>query len=204
MSRLPVPRLVVIVDRETSFLPVVETAWAALDGGADQIQVREPNLDGPAVSEIIQQMLDAGIDRSRITINGWPDLAERFHVNLHLPERTADFADTINLGDNLWSRSVHAPLGSPGIAPFDYLVAGNVLPTASHPGRPGLGVGGFAEIVGTSDVPVLAIGGMTPDTLGPFIAAGAHGVVVRSWATANSDPRAAVRRIKDEVDKWTM
>jgi thiamine-phosphate diphosphorylase len=203
VSRPPVPRLVVIVDRETSASPVVSVVQAVLAGGADQIQIREPDLDETGMSGLLNEIFHAGLDLSRITVNGWPSLAERYRVNLHLPESRADLAHAYANETRLLSRSVHGKISAAQAESFDYLIAGNVLETSSHPGRTGLGADGFAAIATASPVPVLAIGGMTPQSIGPFIAAGAFGAAVRSYVTGSADPEAATREIREEIAKWT-
>lgn len=60
-------------------------------------------------------------------------------------------------------------------AGVDYLVAGAVFETASHPGQPGKGLNWLAEVVAVG-VPVYAIGGVTLDRLPALHAAGAWGV----------------------------
>ena len=67
-----------------------------------------------------------------------------------------------------------APAGAAG--PVDYLIAGTVFASRSKGAHaPLLGVDGLAEIVQAVSVPVLAIGGITPDRLEEIAAAGAAG-----------------------------
>ncbi|CAA9328516.1 MAG: hypothetical protein AVDCRST_MAG11-2364, partial [uncultured Gemmatimonadaceae bacterium] len=70
----------------------------------------------------------------------------------------------------------------------DWVVAGHVFATASHPGAPGRG-GGFVRAVAAAvPVPVIAIGGVTPDRVAALRAEGAHGVAaIRGiWAAAHA------------------
>lgn len=60
-------------------------------------------------------------------------------------------------------------------AGVDYLVAGAVFETASHPGQAGRGLDWLAEIVAVG-VPVFAIGGVTPERLPSLRRTGAWGV----------------------------
>jgi thiamine-phosphate pyrophosphorylase len=45
------------------------------------------------------------------------------------------------------------------------------------------------------DVPIVAIGGITPENAGPVIDAGADAVAVISAITAATDPQAATQRL---------
>jgi len=58
----------------------------------------------------------------------------------------------------------------------DFAVLGHVLPTASHPGMPGMGWQAFARHAQTAGLPVYAVGGQGEDTLGTAQKHGAHGV----------------------------
>ncbi|WP_439691185.1 thiamine phosphate synthase [Curtobacterium sp. SP.BCo] len=74
----------------------------------------------------------------------------------------------------------------------DLLGVGVVHPTATkadHP--PALGHEGFARLAAATDVPCVAIGGVTLDDVAPLRAAGAAGVAVVSGICAAADPGAA-------------
>jgi thiamine-phosphate pyrophosphorylase len=74
-------------------------------------------------------------------------------------------------------RSVHTAAEAAAGDDADYLIAGTVWPTASKaPGAPLLGAAGLAEIVRTTRVPVLAIGGLSLDNLAQVARAGAAGL----------------------------
>lgn len=80
---------------------------------------------------------------------------------------------------------------------LDYLVLGAIFPTRSHPGRPALGVEALTAAVAGGDLPVLAIGGITPAEVPGVVARGAHGVVVLGgvWRARNP-PRAVARYLE--------
>jgi 8-oxo-dGTP diphosphatase len=62
----------------------------------------------------------------------------------------------------------------------DFAVLSPVLPTASHPGAPGLGWDRFAELVKDTPLPVYALGGMRVDFLDTARRHGAHGIALLS------------------------
>jgi thiamine-phosphate diphosphorylase len=68
-----------------------------------------------------------------------------------------------------------------------------LFPTRSHPDTDPLGPERFAELAGYSPVPVLALGGVTPDNAGDALAAGALGVACMDAILAADDPAASVR-----------
>jgi thiamine-phosphate diphosphorylase len=75
----------------------------------------------------------------------------------------------------------------------DYVFLGNIWETASHPGRPALGVGALAE---SRAAPVIAIGGVTAERSALAAAAGAAGVAAIRALWDAADPAAAVRALR--------
>jgi len=81
----------------------------------------------------------------------------------------------------------------------DYLGVGAIHATttkADHP--PPLGVDGFRDLVASSTLPCVAIGGISTDDVRPLRSAGAAGVAVVSAICASEDPRAAARELKEQ------
>ncbi len=172
--------LCLITDRRRA--AVVEQCRAAVAAGIDLIQVRERDLDAAALAELV-----AGLVRmTRGT-------ATRVVVNDRLDVALACGADGVHLrGDSiagarvravapagfLIGRSVHRVDEAVGVArDVDYLIAGTVFPTSSKPGlETFLGLAGLAAIARAVSVPVLAVGGVTLDRIGPVADAGAAGV----------------------------
>lgn len=81
----------------------------------------------------------------------------------------------------------------------DYLVAGPVFPTASHPGRPALGLERFARIAELG-VPTIAIGGVTRDVAADIRDAGAYGFAAIRALWEARDPGLAAREL---LEVWT-
>lgn len=106
------------------------------------------------------------------------------------------------LSPDWWiGRSVHdlAEAEAAIAAGADYLLVGPVFPTASHPGRPAIGPAALRAISALGR-PVVAIGGITPETAGGVRAAGAYGVAAIRAVWDAADPAAAVRRF---LEVWT-
>jgi thiamine-phosphate diphosphorylase len=72
----------------------------------------------------------------------------------------------------------------------DFLVVGSIYPTDSHPGRPARGLGLVRDAVALG-VPVIAIGGITPERAAEVKAAGAYGVAAIRALWHAPDPAAA-------------
>jgi len=64
----------------------------------------------------------------------------------------------------------------------------------------GAGIDSLAQVVeAVADVPIFALGGVTPERVRPCLEAGAHGVAVLSGVFGEADPAEAARRYLKEV-----
>lgn len=59
---------------------------------------------------------------------------------------------------------------------LDYVFLGAVLPTPSHPGKPGMGWEAFSRLIAETPCPVFALGGQGAETLRTAQSCGAHGI----------------------------
>ena len=81
-----------------------------------------------------------------------------------------------------------------------YVGVGPVFATTSTDGLPDpLGVEGMGAAVVPGGVPVLGIGGITPDNAARVVAGGAHGIAVIGGIWAMPDPVAAARALASVV-----
>jgi thiamine-phosphate diphosphorylase len=81
----------------------------------------------------------------------------------------------------------------------DYVGCGTVWPTASKADTgEAIGIEGVGAVVRAIRIPVVAIGGITPERQRPLLDAGAAGVAVIRAVLAAPDPGAAVRAFLDE------
>jgi thiamine-phosphate pyrophosphorylase len=80
----------------------------------------------------------------------------------------------------------------------DFLVVGSVYPTASHPGRRPAGLD-LVRQAAELGVPVIAIGGITPERVVAVRSAGAYGVAAIRALWHAADPAAAARAM---LEPW--
>ena len=81
----------------------------------------------------------------------------------------------------------------------DYLVAGNVYETASHPGRPARGLDWLKGLVALG-TPVVAIGGVDPDRALAVWQTGAWGVAAISALFSSKDPAKVAAQL---LEPWS-
>ncbi len=161
---------------------VVARVAAAAQAGVHLVQVRERGLAPAALSSLVSQCLEAvRATRTRVIVNHHLEVALAVGAHgVHLPAdamRAADARLKAPAGF-LIGRSVHATGEARAAAAgggLDYLMFGTVFDTASKPGIAGVGAEALARTVAAVHLPVLAIGGMTAQTVAMAAAAGAAG-----------------------------
>jgi thiamine monophosphate synthase len=190
--------MLMLVTRFDDRLPTI--VRAAVEGGVNVVQVR-----GGDVDEIC-----AAADGARVVVNaerrrlaGWhgavpaPGRRDAAHPagvdagapGLHLPEN-APFTDAPFVGRSVHSVDAAIRAEAEGC---DYILAGTIFPTASHPNGPVQGVKLIEDIAKRVTIPVIAIGGITAANARQCIDAGARGVAVISAIFDADDPRRAAQ-----------
>jgi thiamine-phosphate pyrophosphorylase len=178
-------------------------------GGVDIVQLRDKVLpDGPLVERAAVAQSVCAHHGVPFILNDRPDLAADIGADgVHVGQDDLEpVAVRAVVGEEaIVGLSTHAPaelaaaLG-PEPAPVDYLSAGPVVPTPTKPGRPGTGVAYVADAARRSPWPVWITGGVTPDTVGPLVAAGARHFVVVRWLTGSDRPADDARRLRQVID----
>ena len=163
---------------------------AAAHAGVHLIQVREHDLEGLALVSLVRRCLAASRGtRARVLVNDRLDVALAAGAHgVHLRETSMQALDVRSMtpAGFLVGRSVHSLEGARQAAAqggLDYLVFGPVHPTTSKPGVPAAGLEALAAVVGSTSVPVLALGGVDASAAGPIGQAGAAGMAaIGFWA----------------------
>lgn len=191
------PRLLLICDhaaaRGRPLLDVIAAVSDALHGNL-LVQLREKTMLDAELRPLAAQLRDALENNALLTVNDRPQLAHELNLGLHLPAASPPAADR----PALLGRSVHNPQEARAAIrdAADYAVVGTIFPTTSKPGHAG---DGLAHLRTLSDalapIPAYAIGGITAQNAADAIAAGAHGVAVRSAILGADNPAAAARAI---------
>lgn len=155
----------------------------ALDGGADLVQVREPDLDAGVLTGFLRRVFrEVPGSSSRIVVNDRADIAwVTGAAGVHLTERSLDLEDVRRLlpADKKWvtGRSVHDAATAARCRTASYLLAGTVQASGSKPTDWRLlGWEGLAAVVRATDTPVVAIGGLGAVEVPAIWRAGAQGL----------------------------
>ncbi len=192
------PRLLLVTDLARARLPLLDLAAEVVAGGVDAIYLRHLNPGGDWTATL-SQLRERVPPAVLLMIPGEPPPGIQ-GTGQHLREREP-LPEPFRPGDiRILSRSVHSPAEAARSVGVSYVVAGHVFPSASKPGQEPLGLDGLTGIVAASPVPLLAIGGITPERVAGVIAAGAQGVAVIGAICEAHNPRAAARALRAAVD----
>ena len=203
-----IPRLHVVTDDAVLADPSFpETAVALARALGDDLAL---HVRGHATAARRLHDLVAGLERAFDGTGARLLVADRIDVALatdragvRLGERSIPVTAARRLvGDRTLASSVHGVSEAEAASRdgTDLLVVGTIWPTASHPGRPGAGTARIAEVCARVRVPVVAIGGVTPERAREARVAGAAGVAVLRGVWAAGDPVAAARTYLAAMD----
>lgn len=187
---------------------VVQTALAAVAGGATLVQLRDPQANGRALFETASALVAAlrptGVP---VIINDRPDIAlaaGAAGVHVGQGDLPASIVRQLLGPDAIVGLSI-TEAGQLADVPWDcvdHLGAGPVFSTATKAdAAPAMGLPGLTAICARARCPVVAIGGIGLAEAAACIQAGAAGVAVVSAIAAAPDPIEASRRLASAVQE---
>jgi 8-oxo-dGTP diphosphatase len=173
-------------------------------GPAVAIVVRAPGASTAEQTRYVLMALEAArAAEAAVVVHARADLARAVGAQgVQLRRDDPAPADARRVLQHGWiGVSIHEPAAARAAAAegADFLVAGNLYESPTHPGRPGRGLAWLREIC-AAGLPVFTIGGMTPERVALAREAGAWGAAAVSfvWGAAHPD-RAAL----DLIAPWT-
>jgi thiamine-phosphate pyrophosphorylase len=200
---LSLPCLMLVTDRGlcAGVDGLVAAVEAAVQGGADAVQLREKDLPREELLSLARRLRQVTLRRALLLVNGPPDAALAAEADgIHLPEAAPPAQRPLD--GFLVGRSVHSLEAARRAEAegADYLVAGPVYETRSHPGREPAGLALIEEISGSVRVPVFAIGGVSAGRVEEVVRVGASGIAVISAVLALPDRRVAAGELRRALD----
>ena len=185
---------------------MVETARAAVAGGATIVQLRDKHASTAA-------MIDTGLALKRALAGS----KARLIVNDDVEAAIAIGADGLHIGqEDLDAETARRMIGPEMILGLsvetealasavdaeivDYVGVGPVFATPTKPDhKQPIGFDGLARIIRLCPVPVVAIGGLKAEHTADVLSAGADGLAVVSAICGKADPIAATALIAEAV-----
>jgi len=193
------PRLALIADRFTD-TDRAETVLRAVDAGARWVHLRDHDASRDIFvdrAHTLTRRIRSASDDALVSVNTHVSLAAEIGDGVHLGWRGPSVKEARGVlgAEARIGFSAHDDLDAEGdrARGVDYYFFSPVYPTPSKPDHPGAGIGALRAFCRSADVPVLALGGVTPSRVSDCRAAGAHGVAVLSGIMDVETPAAATR-----------
>ena len=186
------------------FLDLLESAWEA---GLPMLQIREPALPTETLRILVEAIVEAAPSNRHILISRRTELARELQLDgVHLgggaPSRIATARAELPEGC-LVGYSAHGldELGPASSFGGDYVTYSPIFGALSkrHP-LPAVGTDGLRAACDTSELPVYALGGVTPDRVSEVKATGAVGVAVIGAVVDAADPG---ERGREFLSRWS-
>lgn len=170
------------------------SAGEAIRGGADLVQVRAKELTARALLALVRDVI-AAAGADRVLVNSRPDIALLAGARgVHLPESGLDPRSVGEAFPGLLigvSRHDRAGLERAVSDEADFAILGPAFETPGKEAR-ALGVARLEDFLRGLKVPVLAVGGVTPNDAAALLACGAAGIAaLRPFANPEGASRAA-------------
>jgi thiamine-phosphate pyrophosphorylase len=195
-------KLTLVTDRtQTRGRDLVALVLECLDAGLPAVQVREKDLATVELAALCRRLRGPARERGALLIvNDRADVAlavgadavQRTHASLTVAELRTVVERRASVGASV--HSLPDALGAEAEG-ADWIVFGPVYDTASKRayGAP-QGLARLRDVARAVRIPVIAIGGITPERVGEVRAAGAHGVAAISGILSADSPAAATTR----------
>jgi len=211
MGRLRLPTLCLITDRhqcgETELEAVVE---AAIEGGVNVVQLREKDLSAGELFSLGMRLREVTRGKALFLINDRVDVAQACGADgVHLPENGLPtpiarwvMGRNALVGCSVRSAEAAAQAEKDGV---DLVQLGTIFASPSKPDSPPAGPEFLREVADAVSVPVLAVGGVTPQNAAEAIAAGASGAAVISAICGADDPKGAAKALIEAMtEAWNQ
>lgn len=179
---------------------IAEVVTAAAEGGVTMVQLRnkiDPKPLVAAQASILCELLKPY--NIPFLVNDYVDIAhdagaDGAHIgqgDISPTEARKILGEDAILGLTAFTAE-HISAVDPALV--DYIGTGPFFPTQTDKGKPVLGAEKFAALIRQAPVPVVGIGGITPDNVTHVLKAGADGVAMMRAISAADDPCEAARK----------
>jgi thiamine-phosphate diphosphorylase len=179
----------------------------AAGGASVALHLRAPSASGRRIYGLAVRLMEiARATGSLLVVNDRVDVALAAGADaVQLGRRGIAVADVRRLvgGAVRIGASVHSAIEAREVvdAGADWVLAGSIYPTTSHPDQPAAGPGLVAAMM-ELERPVIAIGGVTPGRVGELRDAGAGGVAAIRGIWDQPSPGSAARAYIEAWQSW--
>lgn len=199
-------RLYVLVSEGACRRDWFETAAAAIAGGAECIQLREKQLDDGELLARARRLRALTSERGvLLAVNDRPDIARLAGADIvHVGQGDLSVRDARHIAGAamLVGKSTHSSeqFRAALLEEPDYVAVGPMFQSPTKPQPHVAGPETLASVRALTDVPLVAIGGITAGNVAQVREAGAGCIAVCGAVCGADDPEAAVRGLRATIE----
>ncbi|MDL4839619.1 thiazole tautomerase TenI [Aquibacillus rhizosphaerae] len=169
----------------------------------DFIHLREKSRSAREIIEIVNCLKIKGVEKSKIIINDRADIAflkKCYGVHVGFHSFTASEIKSSFVGMKVGC-SVHSlPEAMKAEKEnADYVIYGHIFDTKSKPSMKPRGLNNLVYIVKSTNIPVIAIGGIKPNDVKAVLDCGADGVAIMSGVLEAPNPLKKVKEYRKQL-----
>ncbi|MGM0805107.1 MAG: thiazole tautomerase TenI [Bacillota bacterium] len=170
------------------------------------LHVREKTKSAKEVSHLIERLQKTGVPSTKIIVNDRVDVALCTGVKgVQLTHHSLDVSQVRRaLPEMMIGCSVHSVSKAQDVEQngADFIMYGHMFKTASKRDAEPRGLDQLQRVVDQTTLPVIAIGGITPENIRNVIKTGASGIAVMSGILEAKSPLQAVKLYKQQLEVW--
>ncbi|WP_214848464.1 thiamine phosphate synthase [Exiguobacterium sp. s138] len=178
---------------------ILEQLLPELALSVDRIHLREPLWSAKELVVCIETLVRRGVKTEQLIVHDRLDVAVVTGTGVQLTTRSIP-VDLVRhrFPELVIGQSVHSLTEAIAAeqAGADYVLYGHIFETGSKPGVPPRGLDALKQVVDWTSIPVIAIGGITPDNLPDILATGCAGGAVLSGILGQASPVEAANRFQ--------
>ncbi len=195
------PLLHLITDAEIERGQLLDAIRAAVENGADWVQVRDHRAAARDLLDLTADIIAVCRPRGvRVAVNDRVDVALAVGADgVQLGGRSLPIglvrqvAPALEIGASVHGVETALAAEANGA---DWITFGHVYATPSHPDEPPRGLAVLEQVARSVKLPVIAIGGIGNERVGDVLAAGAAGIAVISAILRAADPAIATADLR--------
>jgi thiamine-phosphate pyrophosphorylase len=197
-------RLIVITDRKLAGRRLISVVSDCVKSGVKAIQLREKDLQASELARLAKKIKSSlSKSRTKLIINERLDIALLSNAEgLHSSENGTDIKYLKKYKNMIFGKSVHS-VSQAKVAEksgYDYILFGPVFRTqAKIKYGPPQGLDKLKKICNAVNIPVFAVGGITPARVKKCLKAGAYGVAAISSVMKSPNVMKILTEFKTEL-----
>lgn len=172
----------------------------------DYLHLREKSWQAMDVVEVIEALNEKGFPKEKIIVNDRVDVAQVTGIHqvqlayhsLHIRAVRTHFP---KLRISASVHSVEEAIEKEQLG-AEKVIFGHVFETLSKQNVPPRGLDTLTKLVSAINIPVIAIGGISPDKVHSVLHTGAEGLAVLSGVLLADNPVDAAKRFREKLDSW--